>query len=387
MERIDRRDFLKKASWGALGAGVLMSGIRDLAFPPTLFAAGPATAGSLEYRTLGRTGLKITPISFGAMRTDEPAVIRRAFDMGINYFDTADCYMNGRNEKILGEALKGVRDKVYIATKVHNAEGQSKKDMQESIDRSLRSLNTDYIDVMQLHNKTDEAGVLDPMAIEVLSEYKKAGKIRFTGVTTHENMAAVVDAAIKSGFYDMALVAYSFKSEADVAESFARATAAGLGIVAMKTQAGGYETKEMGELSPHQAALRWVLDDKNVAAAIPSMINFDQLEENFKVMGTKVGWSDRKTLNRYARAIDKRYCRRCGKCVATCPQNAHIPALNRMVMYAEGYKDARLARERFAVERCDRQLGKCASCGACAAKCVHGIDIAANIKKVRALIA
>jgi hypothetical protein len=386
MGKISRRDFLRNASLGALGAGVFLSGNKNLAFPRALFAGAPS-AGKLEYRTLGRTGLKVTTIGFGAMRTSEPGVIRKAVDMGINYFDTADCYMGGRNEEIVGAALAGVRDKVYVATKVHNDRGRTKKSMADMMERSLKRLKTDYIDVMQLHNKNDEAGVLDPVALEVLDEFKKAGKIRFTGVTTHDNEAAVVDAAVKSAFYDMALVQYNFTTGPDIAESFVRAAAAGLGIVAMKTQAGGYKTKEMGGLSPHQASLRWVLEDTNVAAAIPSMIDYDQLDEDFAVMGTKLAWSDRKVLHRYAAAISGVYCRRCGKCVENCPNHANIPAVNRMVMYAEGYGDLRLARERFAAEQGERYVAKCSSCGKCTARCVHGIDIARNLKTVQTLIA
>jgi len=384
MAKVSRRDFLKKASRGAVGAGVFLSGLKYLSFPKALFAA---EGGALEYRVLGRTGLKVTTIGFGAMRTSEPAVIRKAVDMGINYFDTADCYMGGNNEKIVGEALKGVRDKVVLATKVHNDYNRTKKGMMESIERSLQRLQTDRIDIMQLHNKTDEGGVLDPVAMEVLAECKKAGKIRFAGVTTHENEAAVVDAAIKSKFYDMALVQYNFTSPADIAESFVRAAAAGLGIVAMKTQAGGYQTKAMGSLSPHQASLRWVLDDKNVATTIPSMIDYDQLDEDFAVMGTKLAWSDRKVLNRYAKSIAGIYCTRCGKCAQTCPNRVSIPAMNRMVMYAEGYGDVRLARERFAAENGARHLAKCSSCATCTARCVRGIDIAQNLRKVQTLIA
>lgn len=384
MGKVTRRDFLKKASLGAVGAGLFLGGIKHISFPKSLIAA---EAGALEYRILGKTGLKVTTIGFGAMRTSEPAVIRKAVDMGINYFDTADCYMGGNNEKIVGEALKGVRDKVILATKVHNDYSRTKKSMMESIDRSLQRLQTDYIDIMQLHNKTDEAGVLDPVAIEVLADCKKAGKIRFAGVTTHENEAAVVDAAIKSKFYDMALVQYNFTSPAEVGESFVRAAAAGLGIVAMKTQAGGYRTKAMGNLSPHQASLRWVLEDKNVATTIPSMIDYDQLNEDFAVMGTKLAWSDRKVLNRYAASIAGVYCKRCGKCAATCPNHISIPTMNRMVMYAEGYGDVRLARERFSVERGARHLEKCSSCATCTARCAHGIDIAKNLKTVRTLIA
>ncbi|MDP8263362.1 MAG: aldo/keto reductase [Candidatus Ancaeobacter aquaticus] len=387
MSQISRRDFVKKTSLGALGAGLLMSGVKHLMLPQKLFAKNKATEGRIEYRPFGKTGLNVTTISFGVMRTSEPNVIRKAVDMGINYYDTAHCYMGGNNEKILGKALKGVRDKVIIATKVHNDGNHSVESMTASIDASLKSLQTDYIDVMQLHNKTDAAGVLDSVAIEALEKCKKAGKIRFTGVTTHANETIVLDAAVKSAFYDMVLVSYNFMSPHNVAEAIARCHKAGLGVVAMKTQNGGYETKAIGNMTPHQASLRWVLDDKNVSNAIPSMISYEQLDEDFVVMGTMLGWSDRKILNKYAKSIEGTYCRRCGKCVASCKNNTDIPTLNRVLMYKEGYGDLRLARENYDLYNGAQHSAKCLTCSECVARCEYGIDIGKNMKKVQSLFA
>jgi uncharacterized protein len=110
-----RRDFLKL---GVLGTGGALLGWEGLAGAAQQAAGGPFRFPAPVYRTLGRTGLKITIVSFGAMLTPEPEVIRVAFENGVNYVDTARRYMNGRNEEIVARALKGMHDKVYVATKI-----------------------------------------------------------------------------------------------------------------------------------------------------------------------------------------------------------------------------------------------------------------------------
>ena len=120
------------------------------------FVSAAASGASAEnsvpvYRTLGRTGLKITVVSFGAMLTPEPEVIRAGLDQGINYIDTARRYMNGKNEEIVAQAIKGLRDKIFLATKTL-ASSNTKEDIVRDVEKSLSVLQTDRIDVIQLHN-------------------------------------------------------------------------------------------------------------------------------------------------------------------------------------------------------------------------------------------
>ena len=138
---INRRDLLKIGVAGAAAFGLMGVG--------NLFGAEPAA--TLAYRTLGRTGLKVTTLSFGAMLTPEPEVIRVGLDMGINYVDTARRYLNGRSEEFVSRALKGIRDKVYVATKTQPA-SNTKEAIMKDVETSLVNLQTDHIDVIQLHN-------------------------------------------------------------------------------------------------------------------------------------------------------------------------------------------------------------------------------------------
>ena len=130
------------------------------------------------YRTLGRTGLKISVVSFGAMLTPEPEVLKIGFDNGVNYCDTARKYMDGKNEEIVAKALKGRRDKVYVATKTLPG-SKTKEDIIRDVETSLKTLETDHIDVIQLHNLTDKDRIFIPETREALARLKQQGKVRF----------------------------------------------------------------------------------------------------------------------------------------------------------------------------------------------------------------
>jgi aryl-alcohol dehydrogenase-like predicted oxidoreductase len=341
-DKFNRRDILKI---GLAGAAASMLGENVIAEAAQYYAsAEPFVFPKPVYRTLGRTGLKITVVSFGAMLTPEPEVMKIAFDNGVNYVDTARRYMGGKNEEIVGNALKGRRDKVYIATKTKPT-SRSKEDIILDVETSLKALKTDYIDVIQLHNLESKERVSIAETREALLKLKQQGKVRFFGVTTHKNQAEVLDALVqdKERFFDTALVGYNFKSDKEVGEAIARAAKANIGIIAMKTQAGGYNTEVMGNISPHQAALKWALQNRNVTAAIPGMRDISQLKEDIAVMGMPFTAYDKRTLDRYSAAVQPYYCGFCGKCEASCPLGVEISTINRSLMYAEGYGSKELA--------------------------------------------
>ncbi|MCJ7748357.1 MAG: aldo/keto reductase [Desulfobacterales bacterium] len=175
---------------------------------------------SLEYRTLGKTGLKVTVVSMGVMNCSDPAVVLRAFDLGINFYDTADCYMRGHNEEMVGKAFEGKRQKIFIQTKVH---AHDEKQMRASVERSLRRLRTDYIDVLVWHGHSSPKEVSNTSLFEFMSKMKKEGKARFTGFSAHSNMASLLREAAKSNFHDVALVSYNFTHSKDLKEAVALA--------------------------------------------------------------------------------------------------------------------------------------------------------------------
>lgn len=377
LDKLDRRSFLKAGALGAAAAVGL----------PALARGAEESETAPVYRTLGRTGLKVSVVGIGAMRTTEPAILQAAFDRGVNYLDTAHCYMGGRNEKIVGKALKGYRDKVYVATKCHIGPRDA---MLKSVEDSLRSLQTDYVDVIQLHGLGSKEEVMHEGAREALAEMVKQGKARFVGYTTHSNEADLLNATADDPdkFFDMVLVAYNFQKPPELKAAIARAANAKVGVVGMKTQAGGYDTKELGDISPHQAALKWVLQDTNVHTTIPSMVDLSQVEEDTQVMQSlKMTATEARVLDAYGTAIAGYHCRACGHCEGDCPNGVDIRTVNRCLMYAEGYRDMPLAQEAYAALPSVRSASACADCAECTARCAFGINIAERMGKAATLFA
>jgi len=377
-DSMNRRDFLKIGAAGAAVASIGLSGVGNLLYAQ----ASPEPV----YRTLGRTGLKVTTLSFGAMLTPESEVIRAGLDMGINYVDTARRYLNGRSEGIVGKAVKGIRDKLYIATKT-KPDSNTAEAIIKDVETSLTELGTDRIDVIQLHNLDEPKRAFIPEVREAYLKLRKEGKVRFFGVTTHTNQAEVIDALINDPdkFFDTVLVGYNMKTDPSVKQAIARAKEAGLGIVAMKIQAA-VRGPEAPTISPEQsaAAFKWALQDTNVSNVIAGMRTLEQIKNMFPVMGAKLIAADELRVERYSAAIDKEFCRLCAKCEPTCPNGVRISIVNRALMYAEAYREPGLARETI---REVPSAALCANCAECVARCVNGISIAEKMRRARALYA
>jgi hypothetical protein len=157
----------------------------------------------------------------------------------------------------------------------------------------------------------------------------------------------------------------------------------------MKTQAGGYNSKEFGDVTPHQAALKWVLQDKNVAAAIPGMTSLNEVIEDTAVMGMmQLTQADLDALSRYEVAIAPYYCHRCDSCRRTCPMGVDISEINRSLMYAEGgYNDLSLARMNYGEIPTAASAAACGECERCVAACPHGLNIGERMQRARELFA
>jgi hypothetical protein len=384
---INRRTFIKAGMVGTATA---------LIAPPALAETLQKIAGAEPfhfpkpvYRTLGRTGLKVSVVSFGAMLTPEPEVIRVAIEQGVNYIDTARKYMGGKNEEVVGKAVKGVRDKVYIATKTL-PDSKTKADIIRDVETSLKTLCSDHIDVIQLHSLTGKERIFIAETREALALLKKQGKVRFCGVTTHQNEVEVLNALADDPdhFFDTCLVKYNFKASKAVSAAIDRAASAGIGIIAMKTQVGGYDVTGLGRITPHQAALKWALQNPRVTMAIPGMKNMTQLREDIAVMGMPFTYADIRRLDHYAEAIAPFYCSFCGSCESGCPRGVEISTVNRALMYAEGgYRDLPLACATYGELPWQTTAAACIDCEGCAARCVNGLDIAAKMKRARTLLA
>jgi aryl-alcohol dehydrogenase-like predicted oxidoreductase len=175
---MDRRTFLQA---GALGA--LLPGTGN-----TAPAADDRSGTRVQrYRRLGRTGFEISDISFGSsrLREGEEHLVHHALDKGINYFDSADGYTGGASERVLGRALKGRRDRVYLVSKTRSDAGTRQDDLMVALEGSLRRLDTDYVDVYLNHAVNDVERLQNPEWGEFVERARTQGKIRATGMYGH----------------------------------------------------------------------------------------------------------------------------------------------------------------------------------------------------------
>ncbi len=358
---------------------------------PAVLSAAPAAPDKLAYRTLGKTGLKVTSVGFGCMITSDASVIEWAADAGINYFDTARVYQGGNNERMVGAALKSRRKQIYLSTKTP---AKDKAGALATLDTSLKELGTDYVDIWYLHGKGTAAELTDDL-IDAQQTAKKAGKIRFAGVSLHSGHSEVIPAAIQSGKIDVILISYNFTMGNRTDELIAMAKAAGLGVVAMKVMAGGFRRVKEGDPNgailkrpgAMSAALRWVLKNADISTTIPSMTDMDQFEENFKCMPAKFSAEDEKTLTAHLERIGPLYCRMCGLCNGTCRKGLPVSDLIRFATYAEGYGQFALGRERFRELPDSVTAVRCGDCAGCTVACPHGVRVAERVSRAQELFA
>jgi aryl-alcohol dehydrogenase-like predicted oxidoreductase len=367
----------------------------------------------LVHRTLGKTGLKVTTLSFGCMTTSDASVIERAADMGIIHFDTARSYQNGNNERMVGAALKSRRNKVVISSKSGAKTG---KEALAELDTSLRELGTDHLDIWYLHMKNEPGDVTEDL-LEAQRAAKKAGKIRFAGVSTHFNMDQMLPYLAKLGQTDVALTTYNFAMrsvaaanntnqdapKSDMTAAIQAARKSGMGIVAMKVLAGGATrvgrgdrlyganpralAKQLEEPGVAQAAIKWALKNESVDTAIVCMTNHEQLDDNLRAMAGPYTPRDEKLLATQLAAISPNYCRGCASCGGVCDKGVPVPDMLRFLMYAEGYGQFAMARERFLELPEDVRALRCGDCSGCTVDCPNGVRVRERVTRAQHLFA
>ena len=288
---MNRKEFVVKSTAGLVGLG-----IAGCAAPAVVKKT--YRGRTIEYRTLGKTGLKVTAVGFGASRTDVPSLVKHVIDVGVNFLDTGRMYAEGKNEEMIGRVIKDVRHDIIIQTKFFRKLLDDPVEIEQSINDSLKALQTDYIDVMVKQSATTKEELLAPAVLEAITKAKEAGKIRFSGFSTHENQAEVLREAVKSGFYDVALIAYNHAgnftpayggeyhewNQAELEKEIENAGSAGMGIVAMKTCSGGPFKEEGQTEANYPSALRQILKNKHISSTVPAMGNFREVDEDIKAM-------------------------------------------------------------------------------------------------------
>jgi predicted aldo/keto reductase-like oxidoreductase len=386
-ELMGRRDFMKST---LAGFGGLFFLPKIDVKPELRVVDARGKEKKFVYRTLGKTGIKVPVVSMGVMNTDDPNLVRGALDSGMVLLDTAQTYRRGRNEGMIGEVLKGrPRDSYVIATTARIPKNQitglytedvTEEDFLRKVDISLKNLGLDYIDIYH-HNdvRRKESALYEPI-LKALEKIRKQGKARFIGITTHMNEPEVIGAAVDSKFYDVILTSYNFQQKhyAEVRNAIAKAAQAGIGIVAMKAIRGFSRQTPSGKNAA--AALKWVLQDPNVATIVPGFTTFEELNIDLGVMADpSLTDSEKKDLQKEA-SLTGLYCQGCRQCLGQCPENLPIPDLMRAYMYIHGYRNLTHAQDLILSLKISD--GACEDCSQCQVRCSIGFNVSSKIRDV-----
>ena len=387
MSRLKRRNFITALTSGLFGLGVSkhMGAGPALSFPGQKESASPKIK---KYKDLGKTGLKVPDVSFGAISLFEPNVLRYAYECGVTYFDTAESYLRMKGEALVGQGLKEVRDKVIITTK-HGQNFRQKIEKAAFIQRleaSLKRLQTDHVDIAMIHSLDDLSLALNNQ--ELMSAYeqlKKEGKVRFTGFSTH-NAKVTLKQALDTDFAQVILFQYNHVEGKEIEPHIKAARQKGIGTVAMKIFAGGMQgnLKSMvnQQTSYPQAAIRWVMSNPDVDTCIPTMSSYSHVEEYVTTSGQPLDRTSLQMLANYKRQVHNVYCRvSCRECLSACPNNVAVNDVLRYAMYFEHYGREKEAIGYYADLEPERKPLGCENCAApCESACPYGLRVKAKLQ-------
>ncbi len=393
MEKNNRREFLKKSILGISGAALLPINLRigsDRIIPEN-------GQPELPRRILGKTGINTPLISMGTSDATASGFVRAAYEAGVKLFFSATYYGEGNNEKLVGEGLKGLpRDSFVVGTAVppdgldmRTGKFLNGFDPQAYIskaEKSLKRFGLDYVDIFLFPFAGKRDMVLNEGVLKAMEQLKKQGKTRFLGIASHSDTEEALQAASDSGVYEIAMVAYNYKTlnKESFNSSIDKAVKAGMGVVAMKTTAGAFREKSGPPLNT-DAALKWVLQNENISSVVSGMSSLEELQKNLSMIrNLKLSEQELKDLN-LASLNSKTglYCHQCKKCIPQCPHHLDIPDIMRSYMYAYGYKNTVQAWHTLA--GVDISGNPCEKCNTCNVNCSAGFDIRKKILDISRL--
>src|ERR1035437_765886 len=260
-----------------------------------------------ELKAVGKTGIFVSPICFGATRTNDESLIKYVLSKGINFIDTGHAYANGNNEKLVGKAGSGMRTSVFIQSKIRLEEnelpskGKGRKGsveirdaLSKKLEASLKALNTEYIDILLYHEAIDENLLFHPETMNFFSDMKKTGIIKAHGFSTHNDFMNLPERNNSEGFYNVVMVpfnhngsfvhsitgSYSEWDQPKLISILTQAWEKGIGVIAMKTCSGGKYSPSVYIEPSYKEAVLWVLQHKFISSASIAMSNFEQVDEH-----------------------------------------------------------------------------------------------------------
>jgi len=368
----------------------------------------------MEYRDFGNTGVKVSLLGFGAMRLPEEKkdgeyqvkeeesikMIQRAFELGVNYIDTAYPYCRSQSELVVGKALKGWRDKVYLSTKMPTWMVEKTGDYRRFLEEQLKKLDVEYIDFYHFHGLDDDGFKNKVLKYDLLKEAQKAkeeGLIKHISFSFHDK-PEVMKRLIDVGTFESVLCQYNLLDRSNE-EAMAYAREKGLGVAVMGPVGGGRlatsgilkQALEGKVKTTPELALRFVLANKNVSVALSGMENMKMVEENVRVASLSQPLTS-KELQAIKEFIEQRKrkeeipCTSCEYCMP-CPNNVAIPQIFQLMNYYTVYGLEEYARKEYQNigsddedKRC--RADACVECGRCEEHCPQKIKIIQKLKEI-----
>jgi predicted aldo/keto reductase-like oxidoreductase len=424
--KVTRRGFIKRSAAAAAGLGGLAK--------TGLFAGGQAEDTSelkiREYRTLGRTGFKVSDIGFGAGYLSNANVLAAALDAGLNYIDTAEHYARGNSERTIGEAMKNRdRKSVFITSKLNfGMGGSSKEKLKIRMNKCLERLQMDYVDCLMIHMTPTVQQIKNEDYHEAIRELKAEGKVRFTGLSNHgadnsldgwtkSSMDEVVLAAAEDGRFDVVLFTYNFIQREKGERILKICKEKNMGTTLMKTNPvksyletkqrmdatlkrgrkipelylemlNGYKAryekaqeflKKYGLSGPEQArdaAIKFTLSHPDVHSVCPTMNSFDDLDAYLPLSGKRLEPVEKAMLSDYEDLYGRYYCRHaCGECESSCPHGVPVNTIMRYEHYFTAQRREKQAMEKYSLIK-GKNASVCLDCaGHCERACPFGVPI------------
>lgn len=406
-KNLTRRNFIGTAAAGIAGVTVSLGDQKTFAAPPGIDATSENFVTGMRYRRLGRTDLMVSEmilgcasglrsrqlgkVLFNRYREQIPNIVDELLDRGGNAVNTSSTYHD--TEELLGNALKGKRQKAYIFTSAEPKEDVNS--VISSCEKSLKFFHTDYIDGYFCHGGWSES------FYEAAKKLQKQGKIRFIGESAHkpENHVKRIEADeidfLMQPYNYMSLAKWTEKLDGRSAEDlFSLAKKKDVGVLVIKPFSGHFipnwgknstdpmvkdlldDLQRFGKKNLYQALLLWVLQNQNVSAAVCGFNEPQDVVEDFEgYVDGKLTAFHEDLMKRYYTLATKDYCRLCETCVSTCPKGIPIPDIQRFRMYAKNYGHIEDAREYYAALDPARRASACDACGICEGACPHGAAI------------
>ena len=327
--------------------------------------------GILRETVLGRTGLKVRTLGFGGIPIQRGSeeetikIVRHCYELGMNYYDTARGYTV--SEERIGQALEDVRENVYLATKSHQrtAEGIWKE-----LEVSLGNLRTDYIDVYQLHNVTNQQQWEEVRApggaMEAVNQAFEDGKIKHISVTSHNPDLAIE--LVKSGLFESLMIPYNYLTPKPAEKLLPLCKELNVGTIIMKPFGGG-------AFSNANTALKYVFNDPSTDIVIPGVMSIEEVDENWAIWlgDMSISEEEKELIEFDRRELGDKFCRGCNYC-QPCPQSIPISYMLRaekQMLRRMGWSDSRVE----GMKKAFAKVETCIECGECESRCPYELPI------------